>query len=124
MPARLFIPVKFSNLEYLQWVALHCALRHTNSYKTLMITIDSNPPTEAPPAPEDTGWFTEKEIAERYNMSERQIDYLREKKVLPYYVVPSRCIRFDPKECDRAMKKFGRNGESEASGQNGQRNQE
>lgn len=55
------------------------------------------------------GWLNKKEIAERYNLSERQIDYLREKRVLPFYVVPSRCIRFDPKECDAAMKRFRRN---------------
>jgi len=55
------------------------------------------------------GWLTKREIAERYNLSERQIDYLREKEVLPFYVVPSRCIRFDPDECDEAMKRFRRN---------------
>lgn len=82
--------------------------------------IDGNPSTESLPAPDNTGWLTKKEIAGRYSVSERQIDYLRKKKILPYYVVPSRCIRFDPQACDRAMKKFGRNGESETSSQNGQ----
>jgi hypothetical protein len=81
-------------------------------------------PTEPVQPIANTSWFTKKEIAVRYNVSERQIDYLREKKLLPYYVVPSRCIRFDPQQCDQAMKKFRRNGESGASGQNGQRNQE
>lgn len=56
------------------------------------------------------GWLTKKQIAERYNISPRQVDYLREKGVLPVYVVPARCIRFDPSECDIAMKKFRRNG--------------
>jgi hypothetical protein len=92
--------------------------------KYFMITIDTNPSTETLPTPVNTGWLTKKQIALRYNMSERQIDYLREKGILPYYVVPSHCIRFDPQECDLAMRKFKRNGESVASGQNGQRNQE
>lgn len=61
-----------------------------------------------------SGWLNKKAIAERYSLSERQIDYLREKGVLPFYVVPSRCIRFDPKECDVAMKRFRRNWEAHA----------
>ena len=87
-----------------------------------MITIDSKPSTESLPAPDKTSWLTKKEIAGRYNLSERQIDYLREKGILPYYVVPSRCIRFDPIECDQAMKKFRRNGESKEPGRNGEKN--
>jgi hypothetical protein len=87
-----------------------------------VITIDSKPSTEGLPDPDKTSWLTKKQIARRYNLSERQIDYLREKKVLPYFVVPSRCIRFDPSECDQAMKKFRRNGESEEPGRNGEHN--
>src|SRR5579859_7834750 len=47
---------------------------------------------------ENSGWLNKREIAARYGISERQVDYLREKTVLPFYELPSRCIRFDPHE--------------------------
>ena len=51
-----------------------------------------------------------KEIAKRYGISLRKIDYLREQQVLPWYELPPRCIRFKPSECDAAMARYRRGG--------------
>ncbi len=51
-------------------------------------------------------FLDKKGIARRLGISVRKVDYLRSKKVLPCYVVPTRCIRFNIRECDEAMKKF------------------
>jgi hypothetical protein len=51
-------------------------------------------------------YLDKKGIARRLGISVRKVDYLRSKKVLPCYVVPTRCIRFNIRECDEAMKKF------------------
>ncbi len=76
--------------------------------------------TEKPAPRAESGWLTKREVAQRYHLSQRQIDYLRKKKLLPYFVVPSRCIRFDPHACDRAMEKFRRNEGDQGPGRNGQ----
>jgi len=50
--------------------------------------------------------FTDKKgIALRYGISVRKVDYLRTNKQLPFYIVPKRCIRFNLKDCDEAMRK-------------------
>ena len=60
------------------------------------------------------GLVNKKAIANRYGISLRKVDYLREQKVLPWYELPPRCIRFKPSECDAAMARYRRgHGEEE-----------
>lgn len=47
-------------------------------------------------------------MAERYQLSIRAIAYLVEDRVLPVYKI-GRAVRFDPVECDLAMRVFRRN---------------
>ncbi len=54
------------------------------------------------------GLVNKKAIANRYGISLRKVDYLREQKVLPWYELPPRCIRFKPSECDTAMARYRR----------------
>jgi hypothetical protein len=59
------------------------------------------------------GLVNKKAIANRYGISLRKVDYLREQKILPWYELPPRCIRFKPSECDAAMARYRRGGEKE-----------
>ena len=52
-------------------------------------------------------WKTTVEMARRYQLSIRTIAYLVADGVLPVYKV-GRAVRFDPLECDHAMKAFRR----------------
>jgi hypothetical protein len=61
----------------------------------------------------DEGLVNKKAIASRYGISLRKVDYLREQKVLPWYELPPRCIRFKPSECDAAMTRYRRGGEKQ-----------
>jgi len=53
-------------------------------------------------------WKTAKQMANRYHLSIRAIAYLVEGRVLPVYKI-GRAVRFDPAECDLAMRVFRRN---------------
>ena len=64
-------------------------------------------------AQSNEGLVNKKAIASRYAISLRKVDYLREQKVLPWYELPPRCIRFKPSECDAAMARYRRGGEKE-----------
>jgi hypothetical protein len=67
-----------------------------------------------PATPKDNeGLVDKKAIASRYGISVRKVDYLREQKVLPWYELPARCIRFKPSECDAAMARYRRGGSEE-----------
>lgn len=71
----------------------------------------TNPPERiaVKPAPEDD--YTDRRgIASRYKVSVRKIDKLRKQKVLPFYKIPSRCIRFRISECDAAIAQYRRAG--------------
>jgi hypothetical protein len=46
-------------------------------------------------------------MADRYQLSIRTIAYLTEDRILPCYKI-GRSVRFDPAECDRALKAFRR----------------
>jgi excisionase family DNA binding protein len=52
-------------------------------------------------------WMTIEQIAARYQLSVRTIANMMEDGRLPYYKV-GRSIRFDPEECDLAMRAFRR----------------
>ena len=52
-------------------------------------------------------WKTAKQMAARYQLSVRMIAYLTADGVLPCYKV-GHALRFDPAECDLAMKVFRR----------------
>lgn len=56
------------------------------------------------------GLVNKKAIASRYGISPRKVDYLREQKILPWYELPPRCIRFKPSECDAAIAHYRRGG--------------
>ena len=58
----------------------------------------------------DAEWTDKPGIAKRYGISVRKVDYLRAQKILPYYEFPSRCIRFNIRECDAAMQRYRRAG--------------
>lgn len=45
-------------------------------------------------------------IARRLGISTRKVDQLRQRKELPWYQIPSRCIRFKLSECEAAVKRF------------------
>ena len=62
--------------------------------------------SDAMQTPGGAGWTDKKGIARRYGISVRKVDYLRSKGILPYYEVPSRCIRFHTRECDAAMERY------------------
>ena len=70
--------------------------------------------TKSSPMPDTSqsndGLVNKKAIASRYGISLRKVDYLREQKVLPWYELPPRCIRFKPSECDAAMACYRRGG--------------
>ena len=55
-----------------------------------------------------SNWKTTAQIARRYQLSMRTIAYLVQDCVLPVYKV-GRAVRFNPLECDQAMKAFRRN---------------
>jgi len=75
-------------------------------------------PSPVPVTPQNgDGLVDKKAIASRYGISLRKVDYLREQKVLPWYELPPRCIRFKPSECDAALARYRRGGvEKEESG--------
>ncbi len=52
-------------------------------------------------------WMTTAEISGRYRLSIRTIAYMAADGILPYYKI-GRAVRFDPSECDTAMKVFRR----------------
>jgi excisionase family DNA binding protein len=52
-------------------------------------------------------WKTTAEISDRYRLSIRTIAYMAADGILPYYKI-GRAVRFDPSECDTAMKAFRR----------------
>lgn len=52
-------------------------------------------------------WKTREQMAIRYQVAVRTIDYWVEDKLLPTYK-KGRVVRFDPNECDRAMQVFHR----------------
>lgn len=53
-------------------------------------------------------WKTIKQMAERYQLSVRMIAYLAADRTLPSYKI-GHALRFDPVECDQAMRAFRRN---------------
>ncbi|HZR19083.1 MAG TPA: hypothetical protein VFE51_17480 [Verrucomicrobiae bacterium] len=57
-------------------------------------------------------------MAERYQLSIRAIAYLVEDRVLPVYKI-GRAVRFDPVECDLAMRAFRRNSKFDGVNQAG-----
>jgi hypothetical protein len=59
------------------------------------------------------GLVDKKAIASRYGISLRKVDYLREQKILPWYELPPRCIRFKPNECDAILARYRRGGVKE-----------
>ncbi len=64
---------------------------------------NSNSPGSTSPS----GWQTFEEIANRYHLSIRMIAYLAEDGILPCYKV-GHAVRFNPVECDQAMRAFRR----------------
>jgi excisionase family DNA binding protein len=56
--------------------------------------------------PEES-WRTIQQMAARYQLSIRMIAYMAEDGRLPYYKV-GHSVRFDPAECDKAMRAFRR----------------
>lgn len=49
-------------------------------------------------------FLTKTELAERYKVSERRIQQLIEAGVIPVYRLGDRIARFDPNECDTALR--------------------
>ena len=52
-------------------------------------------------------WKTIQQMAARYQLSVRAIAYMTEDGRLPYYKI-GHSVRFDPAECDKAMRAFRR----------------
>jgi excisionase family DNA binding protein len=50
-------------------------------------------------------WLTREQIARRYQVSIRSVDYWIEDRRLPHYRL-GRLVRFDPAECDVALRAF------------------
>jgi hypothetical protein len=46
------------------------------------------------------------QIAARYEISVRLVDQLKRLGVLPFYKLSKRAIRFDPEECDVAIRRW------------------
>lgn len=67
----------------------------------------TNPTLERMKAKPEQRWKTTKQLAARYQLSVRMIAYLTTDGVLPCYKV-GHTLRFDPVECDEAMKAFRR----------------
>jgi hypothetical protein len=59
------------------------------------------------PVASHQAWKTIVEMARRYGISDRMVAYLAEDRILPTYKI-GRAVRFDPKECDIAMRLFRR----------------
>ncbi|HZR17849.1 MAG TPA: hypothetical protein VFE51_11025 [Verrucomicrobiae bacterium] len=50
-------------------------------------------------------WLNKAEIADHYKCSERHINKLMERRVLPFLKM-GRFVRFDRKTCDEAMRRY------------------
>jgi hypothetical protein len=50
--------------------------------------------------------FTKSQIAPRYGVVQRTVDYWMKDGVIPYLKIGKKLVRFDPVECDRALERF------------------
>lgn len=50
-------------------------------------------------------FLTKQELADRYGVSTRRIQQLIEAGVIPVYRLGDRIARFDPTECDKALRR-------------------
>jgi excisionase family DNA binding protein len=50
-------------------------------------------------------WLTRKQLAKRYNVSVRCVDYWVEARRVPVFRI-GRVVRFDPRECDEALRSY------------------
>lgn len=50
------------------------------------------------------------EIARRYSISVRLVDELRRRRILPFYRISKRGVRFCPEEVDEAFRRYRVNG--------------
>jgi hypothetical protein len=58
----------------------------------------------------DQPYVDKKRLAHRYGISERKVDYLRERGVIPWHLIPPRSVRFKVAECDQALERYRRGG--------------
>jgi hypothetical protein len=58
----------------------------------------------------EEGFTDTKGLAKHFQISVRKIRSLKEQRVLPWYEIPRRCIRFKIKECDEAMRAYRHQG--------------
>jgi hypothetical protein len=61
----------------------------------------------SPTSKQDRSWETTEQLAKRYQLSIRMIAYMAKDGTLPHYKI-GHALRFDPLECDQAMKAFRR----------------
>ena len=61
----------------------------------------------SPASKQDRDWKTTEQLAKRYQLSIRMIAYMAKDGTLPYYKIGN-AVRFNPLECDQAMKAFRR----------------
>lgn len=61
-------------------------------------------------------WKTAKQMANRYQLSIRTVAYLVEDRILPVYKI-GHCLRFNPVECDMAMRAFRRSSKFDEASQ-------
>jgi excisionase family DNA binding protein len=72
----------------------------------------SDQSSQAPLPPSDSGGFqgrkllTKKELAVRYGVVPRTIDYWIARRQIPYLKLGRKLVRFDPEECDKALQRF------------------
>jgi excisionase family DNA binding protein len=52
------------------------------------------------------GLLTKKQIAERYGVSPRTVTDLMHRRILPYYKMGWKLVRFDPVKCDIAISHY------------------
>jgi hypothetical protein len=51
-------------------------------------------------------YVTSRELAFRYGICVRQIQKMKNSRIIPYVKLGKHCVRFDIEECDKAMKRF------------------
>jgi len=55
---------------------------------------------------EELRLVTSDDLAKRYSVSRRTVQSWVKRGILPAVAVSKRCLRFDPRKCDKALGKF------------------